>query len=81
MVLDVVILSDDFAGMERKSCFRVTRSRQEAQIFAAVAGTATDGFELLEAWEPCVAQASAVGGNRCAGRLHRPALDPLLRTG
>jgi hypothetical protein len=23
---DVVILSDDFAGMERKSCFRVTRS-------------------------------------------------------
>ena len=27
---DVVILSDDFAGMERKSCFRVTRSRQQA---------------------------------------------------
>ena len=27
---DIVTLSDDFAGMERKSYFRVTRSRQEA---------------------------------------------------
>ena len=38
---DVVILSDDFAGIERKSCFRVTRqipsrSRQQAQFFAAL---------------------------------------------
>jgi hypothetical protein len=32
---DVVILSDDFAGMERKSYFRVTRSRQEAVLCRA----------------------------------------------
>jgi hypothetical protein len=46
---DVVILSDDFAGMERKSCFRVTRSGQEAQFFAALNGLgAAGGAELVE---------------------------------
>ena len=46
---DVVILSDDFAGMERKSCFRVTRSRQQAQFFAALDGLgAAGGSELVE---------------------------------
>ena len=46
---DVVILSNDFAGMERKSCFRVTRSRQEAQFFAALDGLGTaGGSELVE---------------------------------
>jgi hypothetical protein len=46
---DVVILSDDFAGMERKSCFRVTRSRQEASFFAAPDGLgAAGGSELVE---------------------------------
>ena len=32
---DIVTLSDDFAGMERKSYFRVTRSRQEAVLCRA----------------------------------------------
>ena len=46
---DVVILSDDFAGMERKSCFRVTRSRQEAYSFAALDGVgAAGGSQLVE---------------------------------
>ena len=60
---DVVILFDDFAGMERKSCFRVTRfrlsdqtyvgrslvSRQETQFFAALDGLgAAGGSELVE---------------------------------
>jgi len=40
---DVVILSDDFAGMERKSYFRVTRSRQQALFFAALAGRGAAG--------------------------------------
>ena len=35
---DVVSLSDDFAGMEPKSYFRVTRSQQEAWFFAALDG-------------------------------------------
>ena len=46
---DVVILSGDFKGMERKSCFRVTRSRQQAQFFAAPDGLgAAGGSELVE---------------------------------
>jgi len=46
---NVVILSDDFAGMERKSYFRVTRSRQEAKFFAALDGLgAAGGSELVE---------------------------------
>ncbi len=46
---DVVTLSDDFAGMERKSCFRVTRSRQKAQFLATPDGLgAADGSELVE---------------------------------
>jgi len=46
---DVVILSYDFAGMERKSCFRVTRSRQETQFLAALDGLgAAGGSELVE---------------------------------
>ncbi|HYL84590.1 MAG TPA: hypothetical protein VE263_10165 [Candidatus Angelobacter sp.] len=45
---DVVILSDDFAGMERKSYFRVTRSRQEAWFFAALDGLGgAGGSELV----------------------------------
>ncbi len=45
----VVMLSDDFSGMERKSCFRVTRSRQEAQLFAALDGLgAAGGSEFIE---------------------------------
>jgi len=46
---DVVILSSDFRAMERKSCFQVTRSRQEAQFFAALDGLgAAGGSELVE---------------------------------
>jgi hypothetical protein len=46
---DVVILSDDFAGTEWKSCFRVTRSPQQAQFFAALDGLgAAGGSELVE---------------------------------
>src|SRR5258708_40149851 len=46
---DVVILSHDFAGTERKSCFRVTRSRQQAEFFAALDGLgAAGGSELVE---------------------------------
>jgi hypothetical protein len=39
----VVILSDDFVGRERKSCFRVTQSRQQAQFFAALDGLGAAG--------------------------------------
>jgi hypothetical protein len=40
---------DDFRGMERKSCFRMTRSRQEAEFFAALDGLgAAGGSELVE---------------------------------
>ena len=47
--LDVVTFSDDFAGMERKSCFRGTRSRQQAQFLAALDGLgAAGGSELVE---------------------------------
>ncbi len=46
---DVVILLGDFAEMERKSCFRVTRSRQEAQFFAALDGLgAAGGSEFVK---------------------------------
>jgi hypothetical protein len=60
---DVVMLSDDFMGIERKSCFRVTRSRpsdedpspgtlasrQQAEFFAALDGLgAARGPELVE---------------------------------
>src|SRR5215467_6948113 len=46
---DVVILSDDFTVVERKSCFRVTRLRQEAQFLAALDGlSASSGSELVE---------------------------------
>src|ERR1700704_6110374 len=34
----VVILLDDFAGAERKSCFWVTRSWQQPEFFAALHG-------------------------------------------
>ena len=38
-----------FAGMEQKSCLRVTQSRQEAKFFAALDGLgAADGSELVE---------------------------------
>src|ERR1700728_428594 len=46
---DVVILSNDFSRMERKSYFRVTRSRQEAHFFAALDGLGSaGGSELVE---------------------------------
>src|SRR5271168_4071915 len=46
---DVVILSHDFREIERKSCFRVRRSRQEAQFFAAQDSLgAAGGSELVE---------------------------------
>ena len=60
---DVVILSNDFWGVERKSCFRVTHSHpndgylspgnsaswQQSQFFAALDGLgAADGSELIE---------------------------------
>ena len=46
---DVVILSDDFAGIDRKSYFRVTRSRQETWFFAALDGLGVaGGSELAE---------------------------------
>ena len=45
----VVILSDDFAGMERKLCFWVTWLREQAQFFAAHDGLgAAGGPELVE---------------------------------
>ena len=48
-VPDVVILLGDFAGMARKSCFRMTRSREEAQFFAALDGLgAAGGSEFVE---------------------------------
>jgi hypothetical protein len=46
---DVVILSDDFAGMEWKSCFWVTRSGQETEFFATLDGlSAAGGTKLVE---------------------------------
>ena len=46
---DVVTLSDDFAGIELKSCFRVTSSGQKAQFFAALDGLgAAGGSQLVE---------------------------------
>ena len=44
---DVVILSDDIAGMERKSFFRMTRSRQEAWFFAVLDGLGAAGASEL----------------------------------
>src|SRR5437879_5130483 len=46
---DVIILLDDFAGVERKSCFWVTRSGQQAEFFAALHGLgAARGSEFVE---------------------------------
>jgi hypothetical protein len=46
---DVVTLSDEFAAMERKSYFRVTRSGQEAWFSAALDGLgAACGSNLAE---------------------------------
>jgi hypothetical protein len=46
---DVVILSHDFAGIQQKSCFRVTRSREQPQFFAALDSLgAARGSELVE---------------------------------
>jgi hypothetical protein len=46
---DVVILSDDFAGKERKSSFRVIALRQQAQFFSSLDGLgAARGPELVE---------------------------------
>jgi hypothetical protein len=46
---DVVILLDDFARAERKSCFWVTRSGQQAEFFAALHGLgAARSSELVE---------------------------------
>jgi hypothetical protein len=43
------MLSDDFLRYERKSCFRVTLSRQQAEFFAAQDGLgAAGGSELVE---------------------------------
>jgi hypothetical protein len=56
---DGVILLDDFAGVERKSCFWVTRSGQQAELFAALHGLgAARGSELVEA-RRCRARPSA----------------------
>jgi hypothetical protein len=52
---DGVILLNDFAGVERKSCFWVTRSRLQGEFFAALYGLrATRSSELVEA--RCVRQ-------------------------
>jgi hypothetical protein len=46
---DVVILLDDFGGMERKSCFWVMRSGQQTEFFAALyCLSAARGPELVE---------------------------------
>ena len=46
---DVVILSDDFAGLAPKSCFRMTPSRQEAEFFPALDGLgAAGGSDFIE---------------------------------
>jgi hypothetical protein len=46
---DVVILLDDFAGAQGKSCFWVCRSWQQAGFFAALHGlSAARGPELVK---------------------------------
>jgi hypothetical protein len=46
---DVVTLLDDFAAVELKSCFWVTRSGQQTELFAALHGlSAARGSELVE---------------------------------
>ena len=45
----VIILLDDFVRVERKSCFRVTRSGQQAELLAALHGLgAARGSQLVE---------------------------------
>src|ERR1700755_162655 len=47
--LAVLIRSGDFQGNTRKSCFRVMRLRQQAQLFAALHSLdASGGSELVE---------------------------------
>ena len=46
---EVVILLNDFAAAERKSCFRVMRSGQQSELFAALHGLgAARGPEFVE---------------------------------
>src|SRR3954466_4059795 len=58
---NVVTLSDDFARGSRKSCFWVTRSGQQPELFTALNGLGTArGSELVEG-------AGAVGLPRILG--------------